>query len=195
MRKILVVCHGNICRSPMAMFVMRDMVKKQGLERSFRIDSAATSREEIGNPCYPPARRKLAKEGLSGEGHAARKMVREDYENYDYLIGMDDENLYDMYAICEGNDPYSGGWRRRDFSRERTDIQIPRIYDSVKRRGERISLLLDYTKRPGEVADPWYTGNFDATWRDVTEGCAAFLEYLHRERYDLRPDGRKNVNR
>jgi protein-tyrosine-phosphatase len=109
------------------------MVKKQGLERSFRIDSAATSREEIGNPCYPPARRKLAKEGLSGEGHAARKMVREDYENYDYLIGMDDENLYDMYAICEGNDPYSGGWRRRDFSRERTDIQIPRIYDSVKR--------------------------------------------------------------
>ena len=101
------------------MFVMRDMVKKQGLERSFRIDSAATSREEIGNPCYPPARRKLAKEGLSGEGHAARKMVREDYENYDYLIGMDDENLYYMYAICEGNDPYSGGWRRRDFSRER----------------------------------------------------------------------------
>ena len=84
--RVLFICHGNICRSPMAMFVMRDMVKKQGLERSFRIDSAATSREEIGNPCYPPARRKLAKEGLSGEGHAARKMVREDYENYDYLM-------------------------------------------------------------------------------------------------------------
>ena len=136
----------------MAMFVMREMVKKQGLERSFRIDSAATSREEIGNPCYPPARRKLAKEGLSGEGHAARKMVREDYENYDYLIGMDYANTYNMKRIY-GGDPDG-----------------------------KVSLLLDYCGRTGqEVADPWYTDDFDATWNDVLQGCTALLEYLKRE--------------
>ena len=138
----------------MAMFVMREMVKKQGLERSFRIDSAATSREEIGNPCYPPARRKLAKEGLSGEGHAARKMVREDYENYDYLIGMDEENLDDMHRICRG-DPE-----------------------------KKISLLLDWAGISRDVADPWYTGNFEATYQDLIIGCTAFLNKLF-------PKGRK----
>ena len=182
MISVLFICHGSICRSPMAMFVLRDMVEKQRLADRIRVDCAATSREEIGNPVYPPARRKLEAEGLSAAGHAARKMVKEDYERYDYIIGMDDENLHDMYSICEGNDPYGSGWWRRDITRSETDEKIPRIYNPVKRRGQKISLLLDYTKRPGDVADPWYTGNFNATWRDVTEGCAMFLDYLKKNR-------------
>ena len=100
MIKILFVCHGSICRSPMAMFVLRDMVEKRGLAGRIQADCAATSREEIGNPVYPPARRKLEAEGLSADGHAARKMVKEDYDRYDFIIGMDDENLHDMYSIC-----------------------------------------------------------------------------------------------
>ena len=178
MVKILFVCHGNICRSPMTMYVLRDMVETRGLAGKFQIDSAATSREEIGNPVYPPARKKMVSEGLSCEGHAARKMVKEDYDRYDFIIGMDDENLHDMYNICEGNDPYSGGWYRRDVSKQKPEKQLHRIYDPMKRRGEKISLLLDYTSRPGEVADPWYTGNFNATWKDVNEGCSMFLDYL-----------------
>ena len=166
----------------MAMYVLRDLVNRRGLGKRFQIDSAATSREEIGNPVYPPARRKLASEGLSCSGHAARKMVKEDYDRYDYIIGMDDENLHDMYSICEGNDPYSGFWRRRDTQENKPEHPLTRIYDPIKRRGEKISLLLDYTNRPGEVADPWYTGNFDATWRDVSEGCTMFLDYLDRNK-------------
>ena len=103
MTKILFVCLGNICRSPMAEFVMKDLVKKAGLASQFRIESAATSREEIGNPVYPPARRKLAEHGISCDGHAARQLTNADYEKYDLLIGMDRANLLDMYRIC-GND-------------------------------------------------------------------------------------------
>ena len=97
MKKLLFVCHGNICRSPMAEFVMKDLVKKAGLESQFHIESAATSREEIGSPVYSPARRKLAEHGISCEGHAARQLTNQDYEDYDLLIGMDQANLRNMY--------------------------------------------------------------------------------------------------
>jgi len=148
MVKILMVCHGNICRSPMAEFVMKDLVKKAGLEWAFEIASAATSTEEIGNPVYPPARRKLAEHGIGCAGKTARQLQRDDYAYYDYLIGMDSANLRNMRRIC-GGDPDG-----------------------------KISLLLDHTDRPADVADPWYTGDFEATWRDVLEGCSRLLEKL-----------------
>lgn len=147
MIRILFVCHGNICRSPMAAYVMRDMVNKAELSDRFIIDSAATSREEIGNPVYPPARRKLAEHGIACEGHAARQLRSSDYDKYDLLIGMDHANIRNMQRMC-GGDPDG-----------------------------KIQLLLDYTDRPGqEVADPWYTGNFEATWRDVEDGCRGLLQ-------------------
>ena len=145
MKKILFVCHGNICRSPMAEFVMKDLVQKAGLTDQFHIASAATSREEIGNPLYPPARRKLAEHGISCAGHAARQLTRQDYADYDFLVGMDSANLRDMHRIC-GGDPDG-----------------------------KISLLLDHTARPGNVVDPWYTGDFQATWLDVMAGCQCLL--------------------
>ena len=148
MVKILFVCHGNICRSPMAEFVMKDLVKREGLEEEFSIASAATSTEEIGNSVYPPARRKLAEHGIGCAGKIARQMTRRDYQEYDWLIGMDTANLRNMRRIC-GGDPEN-----------------------------KIHLLLDFTDRPGEVADPWYTGNFDATWRDVSEGCEGLLRHI-----------------
>ena len=145
MTSVLFVCHGNICRSPMAEFVMKDLVKKSGLEGQFHIESAATSTEEIGNPVYPPARRKLAEHGISCAGKTARQLTRADYGRYDLLIGMDRANLRNMNRIC-GGDPDG-----------------------------KIRLLLDYTDRPGDVADPWYTDDFEATWRDVSEGCRGLL--------------------
>jgi len=145
---ILFVCHGNICRSPMAEFVMKDLVKKAGLEHSFSIASAATSTEEIGNPVYPPARRKLAEHGIGCAGKTARQLQKADYTRYDYLIGMDSANLRNMRRIC-GGDPDG-----------------------------KISLLLDWTSRPGNVADPWYTGDFEATWQDVLEGCQRLLDQI-----------------
>ena len=148
MTKILFICHGNICRSPMAEFVMKDLVRKAGLEESFYIESAATSREELGNPVYPPARRQLAEHGISCQGKTARQLTREDYRSFDLLVGMDWANLRNMERIC-GGDPQG-----------------------------KLHLLLDYTARPGQVADPWYTGDFDATWRDVLEGCQGLLAQL-----------------
>ena len=148
MTGILFVCHGNICRSPMAEFVMKDLVKKAGLEAQFQIASAATSREEIGNPVYPPARRKLAEHGISCDSHAARQLTNGDYEKYDLLIGMDKANLRDMYRICGG-----------DFA-------------------DKMHLLMDYTDHPGDVADPWYTEDFETTWKDVLAGCQGLLESL-----------------
>lgn len=148
MKRILFVCHGNICRSPMAEFVMKDLVSKAGRSDDFHIESAATSTEEIGNDVYPPARRKLAEHGISCKGKTARQMTRADYDRFDLLIGMDQWNIRNMTRIC-GGDP------------ER-----------------KIRILMDYTNRPGEVADPWYTGNFDATWRDVLLGCQCLLEDL-----------------
>ena len=151
MIKILFVCHGNICRSPMAEFVMKDLVEKAGLKDRFHIESAATSNEEIGNPVYPPARRKLAEYGISCAGHAARQLTRKDYDQFDWLIGMDFANLRNMRRMCGGDEQ------------------------------DKIHLLMDYTHRPGEVADPWYTGNFEATWQDVREGCEGLLQYLTKE--------------
>ena len=147
MTKILFVCHGNICRSPMAEFVMKDLVRKAGLESQFHIASAATSAEEIGNPVYPPARRKLAEHGINCSGKTARQLTRADYDRYDLLIGMDNANLRNMRRICGGGDG-------------------------------RIRLLLEFTGRSGEVADPWYTGDFEATWQDVLEGCSGLLRHL-----------------
>lgn len=148
MKKILFICHGNICRSPMAEFVMKDLVQKTGLSDHFYIESAATSTEEIGNEVYPPAKRKLAEHGISCKGKTARQMTRSDYQRFDLLIGMDDWNIRNMTRIA-GGDPEG-----------------------------KIHKLLDYTDRKGDVADPWYTGDFDATWRDVTEGCRELLKSL-----------------
>lgn len=150
--KILFICHGNICRSPMAEFVMKQLVKDEGLEGYFEIASAATSTEEIGNPVYPPARRKLAEHGISCEGKTARQITRQDYNHYDYVIAMDRNNLRNLNRMF-GDDTE-----------------------------HKISLLRDYTHRPGDVADPWYTGDFEATWRDVSEGCRALLERLSQEK-------------
>ena len=146
--RILFVCHGNICRSPMAEFVMKDLTEQAGLAHRFRIASAATSTEEIGNPVYPPARRKLAEHGIGCAGKTARQLRREDYENWDLFVGMDEANLRNMRRLFDG-DPEG-----------------------------KCSLLLDHTQRPGEVADPWYTGDFEATWQDVLEGCQALLAEL-----------------
>lgn len=134
----------------MAEFVMKDLVKKSGLEGQFHIESAATSTEEIGNPVYPPARRKLAEHGLGCAGKTARQLTRADYDRFDLLIGMDRANLRNMDRIC-GGDPDG-----------------------------KIHLLLDYTEHPGDVADPWYTGDFEATWRDVLDGCRALLREVER---------------
>lgn len=146
--KILFVCHGNICRSPMAEFIMKSLVEKAGIADDFEIASAATSTEEIGNPVYPPAKRKLAEHGISCAGKTARQMTLDDYNYYDYIIGMDEYNLRNMNRMT-GNDPDG-----------------------------KITLLLDYTPRGGSVADPWYTGNFEATWQDCLEGCQALLALL-----------------
>lgn len=145
---ILFVCHGNICRSPMAEFVMKQLVHEVGRDAEFYIESAATSTEEIGNEVYPPARRKLAEHHISCKGKTARQMTRNDYSRFDLLIGMDDWNIRNMTRIC-GGDPEG-----------------------------KIKKLMDYTNRPGDVADPWYTGNFEATWRDVLEGCQALLSQM-----------------
>lgn len=146
--KILFVCHGNICRSPMAEFVMKKLVSDAGLTEQFEIASVATSTEEIGNPVYPPAKRKLAEHNIGCEGKTAHQMTRADYHYYDYIIAMDRNNLRNL---------------KRMFG-EDTE--------------HKISLLMDYTHRPGDVADPWYTGDFEATWVDVTEGCKGLLDYL-----------------
>lgn len=150
MKKILFVCHGNICRSPMAEFVMKHLVEEAGLQDQFYIASAATSTEEIGNAVYPPARRKLAEHGISCAGKTARQLTRADYQTYDLLVGMDNWNLRNMNRMC-GGDPDG-----------------------------KICLLLDFTKRPGEVSDPWYTDDFESTWKDCLEGCKGLLDYLTR---------------
>ena len=151
MMRILFICHGNICRSPMAEFVMKDLVRKAGLESQFHIESAATSTEEIGNPVYPPARRKLAEHGISSDGHAARQLRNEDYDRFDLLIGMDKANLRNMYRICGG-----------DFD-------------------NKMHLLMEFAGHPdSEVADPWYTGDFESTWQDVLAGCQGLLNYFRK---------------
>ena len=132
----------------MAEFVMKHLVEEKGLQDQFEIESAATSTEEIGNPVYPPARRKLAEHGIGCQGKTARQMTMDDYHHYDYVIVMDRNNVRNLHRLL-GGDP-----------------------------DQKISLLMDYTRRPGQVADPWYTGDFEATWIDVLEGCEGLLESI-----------------
>lgn len=147
--KILFICHGNICRSPMAQYVMQDLVNKAGLSKHFIIDSAATSTEEIGNGVHYGTRQKLREVGVPCGDHRAVQITKKDYNIYDYLIVMDSNNLRNLKRIIP-NDPDA-----------------------------KVSMLLDYANRQGQsIADPWYTGNFDATYRDVLEGCQGLLEYL-----------------
>ena len=132
----------------MAEFVMKHLAKEAGMENDFHIESAATSTEEIGNSVYPPARRKLAEHGISCQGKTARQMTRSDYYRYDLLVGMDSRNIRNMNRIC-GSDPDG-----------------------------KIVMLMDYTDRPSDVAEPWYTGDFETTWRDVLEGCQGLLDSI-----------------
>lgn len=152
MKKILFVCHGNICRSPMAEFVMKDLVRQAHLSDDFFIASAATSSEECGSSVYPPVVRKLAEHGISCAGKTARQLKRADYERYDYLLGMDNANITHMRRIC-GGDPQ-----------------------------QKIRLLLSFTDRDEqEIADPWYTNDFERAWQDVLLGCQALLSYLRQD--------------
>ena len=152
MIRILFVCHGNICRSPMAEFIFKDMVKQQGREKEFFVASCATSTEEIwnglGNPVYPPAKAELAKHGISCEGKRAVQLQKVDYENYDLLIAMDSNNVRNIHRLL-GSDPE-----------------------------KKVCKLMDYTSRGGDVADPWYTDRFDVAYRDIEEGCRCLLEQL-----------------
>ena len=145
MIKILFICHGNICRSPMAEFVMKDLVKKAGLADQFEIASAATSREEIGNPVHRGTRNKLKQYGISVDGKDAVQMTSADYRYYDYIIAMERYNLRNMERFVHGDPDH------------------------------KVHLLLDFTDRKGDIADPWYTGNFDETYDDVLEGCQGLL--------------------
>ncbi len=146
MKRILFVCHGNICRSPMAEFIMKDLVRKARREDEFYIESAATSTEELGNSVYPPAQRKLAEHGISCKGKRARQVRSDDYSRFDMIICMDRWNLRNIARIIP-DDPEN-----------------------------KISLLMDFTSRPGDVADPWYTDDFEATWRDCLEGCETLMK-------------------
>lgn len=148
MIKILFICHGNICRSPMAEFVMKDMVKKAGRESDFLIESAATSREEIGNDVHRGTKAKLTEKGIPFEKRKARQVRREDYEEFDYLILMDRENRRWLSGIIN------------------TDPE------------DKVHMLLEFAGKDRDIADPWYTGNFDETYADVAEGCKAFLDWL-----------------
>ena len=149
MTRVLFVCHGNICRSPAAEFVFRSMAERAGLADDFAVESAATSSEELGNPVYPPARKKLAEQGIACAGHRARQMTHADYDDYDLIVCMDQRNIRNALRIT-GGDPE-----------------------------HKIVLLLDYAGRAGEeVADPWYTGDFDATWDDIVSGCEGILREL-----------------
>ena len=155
MIRVLFVCLGNICRSPMAEFIMKSIISERGLSDRFYIASAATSTEEIwngvGNPVYPPAKRELAKHGISCEGKRAVQITKADYGKYDYILGMEERNIRNTLRIV-GKDPE-----------------------------HKVKLLLDYSDHPRDIADPWYTGNFESTYRDVVEGCEGFLLYLERE--------------
>ena len=154
--KVLFICHGNICRSPMAEFIFKDMVNNRGVSDQFYIASAATSTEEIwngiGNPVYPPAKRELAKHGITCEGKRAVQLKKSDYNKYDYLIGMDQSNIRNMTRIA-GGDPE-----------------------------KKIYKLMEFTGSGRDVADPWYTEDFEATWRDVLEGCQGLLKELARDK-------------
>ena len=152
MIKVMFVCHGNICRSPMAEFMFKDLIRKQGIEDNFIVASSATSTEEIfgdvGNPVYPPARGELRKHGISCEGKRAVQLKKSDYDKYDIFLAMDSMNIRNIGRIF-GSDPEN-----------------------------KVHKLMDYTDRKGDVADPWYTGKFDVAYKDICEGCSGLLESL-----------------
>ena len=148
MTKVLFVCLGNICRSPMAEFLFKDMVNKKGLKDEFIIESAGTSNEEEGNPVHYGTKNKLAEVGIKVEGKYARQLIKEDYEKFDYIIAMEQRNIRDIYRIV-GED-----------------------------KENKIYRLLDFSKRPRDIADPWYTHNFEITYNDIMEGSEAFLAFL-----------------
>lgn len=175
MIKILFVCHGNICRSPMAEFVMKKLVRdisssaKQVTTNTaltaadFEIASAATSTEEIGNPVYPPARRMLASHGIDCNGKTARQMTVADYNHYDFIVLMDQNNLRNLRWI---------------LPRDIYERELAQYKDARDSRVGKVSLLMDWAGKNRDVADPWYTGDFEATWQDVNEGCTALLQHI-----------------
>ena len=150
MIKILFICHGNICRSPMAEFLMKQLVSESGLQDQFYIESAATSTEEIGNGVYPPVKRILNSRGIDCSNKRARQMTRSDYDKFDYIVCMDSKNLRNMSFIADDKD-------------------------------NKYSRLLDFTTNPHDVADPWYTGDFAITEKDIHEGCQALLKYINNQ--------------
>lgn len=148
MIKIMFVCHGNICRSPMAEFIFKDLLKKKGLEEKFFISSSATSTEEIGNSVYPPARKKLKEHNISCEGKYSIQLRAADYEKYDYIIAMEQVNIRNIFRIIKEDNE------------------------------KKVFKLLDFAKIPKDIADPWYTGDFDITYKEILEGCNELLNYI-----------------
>jgi len=152
MIKIMFVCHGNICRSPMAEFIFKDMIVKQGISKQFYVQSCATSTEEIwngiGNPVYPPAKEELKKHGIFCDGKCAVQLIKSNYEKYDLFVCMDSNNVRNINRIF-GSDPDG-----------------------------KIHKLMDYTSRPGDVSDPWYSGDFDIAYRDIYEGCECLYNHF-----------------
>ena len=146
--KIMFVCHGNICRSPMAEFVFKDVLRQNGVEKDFVVHSCATSTEEIGNSIYPPARRKLIEKGIKFDERYAVQLRKSDYDKYDLFVGMDEANIRNMMRIFGKDDK------------------------------NKVKKLMDYTKKGGDVADPWYTGDFETTFQDVSEGCMRLFEEI-----------------
>ena len=152
MKNILFVCHGNICRSPMAEYIMKDLVKNAGVDDIYHIESAATSREEIGNDLYPKAKEKLREKGIPYGHHSARQVVTSDYAQYDYIIGMDQVNHRNLVNLFHG-DPEG-----------------------------KVSLLMDWTGNGRSISDPWYSGDFETTFREIVEGAEALLDRLENRR-------------
>ncbi len=153
MIKILFICHGNICRSPMAEYIMKDLVRREHLESEFEIASAATSTEELGNPVYPPARAELSRHGISCAGHHARQVTREDYDHYDHLIVMDHMNVRNLARIL--------GSGRQD----------------------KVSRLRSYAGIEGDIEDPWYTGAFGEVYEQILEGCECLLRLIKQQKH------------
>ena len=161
MVKVLFVCYGNICRSPMGEFILKDMARRRGISDQLYIASAATSMEETGNPVYPPARRILSQHGIGCSGHHARRVERREYGAYDYIIAMETYNVNALLRIF-GDDPEGKIYR-----------------------------MLDFTDHPGDIDDPWYTGEFDTVYRQICEGCEGLLQHLAREGRIREPSRRK----
>ncbi len=151
MIKVLFICWGNVCRSPMAKYIMLDMVKKRGLSDEFFIDSAGISSEETGNAVYPPARRELLRHNIPCDGHMAKKMRPGDYYEFDYIIGAEKSNVQSIRRMC-GGDPDGKVYR-----------------------------MLDWSERPRDIPDPWYTGNFGAAYDDICEACGTFIDFFYKK--------------